>query len=58
MSSWQPPSNYQQRPVAVLGGGVLGRRIGTPHQPLQVATATDDVVSIDLASWRVGRYNS
>lgn len=25
--SWQPPANWQKRPVAVLGGGVLGRRI-------------------------------
>ncbi|KAJ9353466.1 hypothetical protein C8Q69DRAFT_530289 [Paecilomyces variotii] len=28
MASWQPPSDYRKRPVAVLGGGVLGRRIG------------------------------
>ncbi|KAL1865753.1 hypothetical protein Plec18167_009295 [Paecilomyces lecythidis] len=27
-SPWQPPFDYQNRPVAVLGGGVLGRRIG------------------------------
>ncbi|GAD98049.1 hypothetical protein PVAR5_6737 [Paecilomyces variotii No. 5] len=27
-SYWQPPFDYQTRPVAVLGGGVLGRRIG------------------------------
>ncbi|KAI0395224.1 hypothetical protein F5Y17DRAFT_465812 [Xylariaceae sp. FL0594] len=26
-SSWEPASNYRSRPVAVLGGGVLGRRI-------------------------------
>ncbi|KAJ5578149.1 uncharacterized protein N7459_007113 [Penicillium hispanicum] len=26
--TWQPPKDYSQRPVAVLGGGVLGRRIG------------------------------
>ncbi|GFP55788.1 hypothetical protein ACSS6W_008806 [Trichoderma asperelloides] len=25
--AWQPPSNYRNRPVAVLGAGVLGRRI-------------------------------
>ncbi|GKZ19773.1 hypothetical protein AbraIFM66951_010810 [Aspergillus brasiliensis] len=25
--TWQPPKNYRERPVAVLGGGVLGRRI-------------------------------
>ncbi|EXJ75291.1 alcohol dehydrogenase [Cladophialophora psammophila CBS 110553] len=24
---WNPPKNYEHRPVAVLGGGVLGRRI-------------------------------
>ncbi|KAI9933196.1 hypothetical protein ASPWEDRAFT_743804 [Aspergillus wentii DTO 134E9] len=27
MSSWNPPQNYSTRPVAVLGAGVLGRRI-------------------------------
>ncbi|KAL7941835.1 hypothetical protein V8C42DRAFT_360531 [Trichoderma barbatum] len=26
-SAWQPPLNYLNRPVAVLGAGVLGRRI-------------------------------
>ncbi|RMZ89270.1 hypothetical protein DV736_g3523, partial [Chaetothyriales sp. CBS 134916] len=25
--AWQPPSKWQSRPVGVLGGGVLGRRI-------------------------------
>ncbi|KAJ4987692.1 3-hydroxybutyryl-CoA dehydrogenase 2 [Stagonosporopsis vannaccii] len=25
--SWQPPKDYQKRPVAILGAGVLGRRI-------------------------------
>ncbi|GFF80593.1 3-hydroxybutyryl-CoA dehydrogenase [Aspergillus udagawae] len=25
--TWQPPKNYRQRPVAILGAGVLGRRI-------------------------------
>ncbi|KAF2634815.1 NAD(P)-binding protein [Massarina eburnea CBS 473.64] len=25
--SWQPPINYENRPVAILGAGVLGRRI-------------------------------
>lgn len=25
--SWQPPANWENRPVCVLGGGVLGRRI-------------------------------
>ncbi|KAL5362931.1 hypothetical protein BJX96DRAFT_177619 [Aspergillus floccosus] len=24
---WQPPQNYRERPVAILGAGVLGRRI-------------------------------
>ncbi|KAM0255262.1 hypothetical protein ACHAQJ_005917 [Trichoderma viride] len=27
VSAWQPPLNYWNRPVAVLGAGVLGRRI-------------------------------
>ncbi|OJJ94716.1 hypothetical protein ASPACDRAFT_1860733 [Aspergillus aculeatus ATCC 16872] len=27
-SSWSPPHDYRNRPVAVLGAGVLGRRIG------------------------------
>ncbi|ORY59524.1 uncharacterized protein BCR38DRAFT_350767 [Pseudomassariella vexata] len=27
LSSWSPPPGYDERPVAVLGGGVLGRRI-------------------------------
>ncbi|KAL4948917.1 hypothetical protein BDW69DRAFT_203209 [Aspergillus filifer] len=26
-STWQPPKNYASRPVAILGGGVLGRRL-------------------------------
>ncbi|KAJ6157993.1 hypothetical protein N7470_005585 [Penicillium chermesinum] len=26
-SAWQPPKNYRTRPVALLGAGVLGRRI-------------------------------
>ena len=26
-TEWQPPAKWQSRPVAVLGGGVLGRRI-------------------------------
>jgi hypothetical protein len=26
--TWQPPKDWQSRPVCVLGGGVLGRRIG------------------------------
>lgn len=26
--AWQPPLNYRNRPVAVFGAGVLGRRIG------------------------------
>lgn len=25
---WNPPQDYTNRPVAILGGGVLGRRIG------------------------------
>ncbi|KAL4938600.1 hypothetical protein BDV06DRAFT_231660 [Aspergillus oleicola] len=25
--TWQPPNNYRSRPVAILGGGVLGRRL-------------------------------
>lgn len=25
---WNPPQDYRNRPVAVLGAGVLGRRIG------------------------------
>ncbi|KAI7978650.1 hypothetical protein EIK77_001975 [Talaromyces pinophilus] len=25
---WQPPKDYRERPVAILGAGVLGRRIG------------------------------
>ncbi|KAK6375878.1 hypothetical protein LTS17_007700 [Exophiala oligosperma] len=25
--TWQPPTNWESRPVCVLGGGVLGRRI-------------------------------
>lgn len=25
--SWQPPTNWETRPICVLGGGVLGRRI-------------------------------
>ncbi|KAL7808784.1 hypothetical protein V8C44DRAFT_366582 [Trichoderma aethiopicum] len=28
ITAWQPPLNYRTRPVAVLGAGVLGRRIG------------------------------
>ncbi len=28
MSSSQPLAAYRDRPVAILGGGVLGRRIG------------------------------
>ncbi|KAJ5402082.1 uncharacterized protein N7487_007978 [Penicillium crustosum] len=27
-SHWQPPQNYRSRPVAILGAGVLGRRVG------------------------------
>lgn len=27
-SHWVPPSNYRNRPVTILGAGVLGRRIG------------------------------
>ncbi|KAK8210399.1 hypothetical protein M8818_003569 [Zalaria obscura] len=27
-ATWSPPKGYENRPVAVLGGGVLGRRIG------------------------------
>lgn len=26
-SQWSPPANYESRPICVLGGGVLGRRI-------------------------------
>lgn len=26
--SWQPPKEHETRPVAILGAGVLGRRIG------------------------------
>ncbi|KAL2828384.1 hypothetical protein BDW59DRAFT_170906 [Aspergillus cavernicola] len=25
--NWQPPTDYRQRPVAILGAGVLGRRV-------------------------------
>ncbi|KAJ5607579.1 hypothetical protein N7537_004198 [Penicillium hordei] len=25
---WEPPRNYRSRPVAILGAGVLGRRVG------------------------------
>lgn len=25
---WQQPTDYANRPVAILGAGVLGRRIG------------------------------
>ncbi len=32
MSSYKPPAGYETRPVVVLGGGVLGRRIGTECQ--------------------------
>ena len=31
VTAWQPPFNYRSRPVAVLGAGVLGRRIGMHH---------------------------
>lgn len=31
--TWQPPKDYRERPVAVLGGGVLGRRIGRIFWP-------------------------
>lgn len=27
-SHWEPPRNYRNRPVAILGAGVLGRRVG------------------------------
>jgi 3-hydroxyacyl-CoA dehydrogenase len=27
-ASWEAPKNWESRPVCVLGGGVLGRRIG------------------------------
>ncbi|KAM7194186.1 NAD(P)-binding protein [Naviculisporaceae sp. PSN 640] len=27
ITNWQPPKDYQSRPVAILGAGVLGRRI-------------------------------
>ncbi|KAJ5742767.1 uncharacterized protein N7511_011168 [Penicillium nucicola] len=27
-STWQPPRDYQNRPVTILGAGVLGRRVG------------------------------
>ncbi|KAK9482630.1 hypothetical protein V1527DRAFT_475756 [Lipomyces starkeyi] len=26
-TTWQPPAGWQSRPICVLGGGVLGRRI-------------------------------
>ena len=26
-NQWSPPTNYESRPICVLGGGVLGRRI-------------------------------
>ncbi|CAG8060213.1 unnamed protein product [Penicillium olsonii] len=26
--TWQPPQDYRSRPVAILGAGVLGRRVG------------------------------
>jgi hypothetical protein len=29
MQSWTPPKTLSGRPVAVIGAGVLGRRIGT-----------------------------
>lgn len=29
--SWEHPKNYATRPVAILGAGVLGRRIGLFH---------------------------
>lgn len=32
--TWTQPQDYRTRPVTVLGGGVLGRRIGTPPAPL------------------------
>lgn len=35
MASWQPPDDYRNRPVTVLGGGVLGRRIGEIGECLQ-----------------------
>ncbi|CAI7669777.1 unnamed protein product [Penicillium pancosmium] len=28
LQSWNPPRNYRNRPVVILGAGVLGRRIG------------------------------
>jgi hypothetical protein len=27
--NWQPSRDYRSRPVAILGAGVLGRRVGT-----------------------------
>lgn len=32
MSTWNA-EDYRNRPVTILGGGVLGRRIGTPLYP-------------------------
>lgn len=38
-SNWEAPQNYRVRSVAVLGGGVLGRRIGKSGGGLEVSNA-------------------
>lgn len=43
--TWSPPNDYQNRPVAVLGAGVLGRRIGESSQYLSRTLLTPQAAS-------------
>ncbi|KAF9641151.1 hypothetical protein BFW01_g510 [Lasiodiplodia theobromae] len=61
-STWTPPANYASRPVAVLGGGVLGRRIAccwasagyTVH--IRDPSATQRSEAVDFVSSNVSTY--
>ncbi|EAW12888.1 putative 3-hydroxyacyl-CoA dehydrogenase [Aspergillus clavatus NRRL 1] len=53
--SWQPPRDYRQRPVAILGAGVLGRRIGMdPRRRVSRSQANDTLAA---CIWASAGYN-
>lgn len=60
--SWQPPKNYESRPVCVLGGGVLGRRIAACfvaagyHVRVRDPTAKARQNAVDYIKENLGTY--
>nr|POE94219.1 3-hydroxyacyl-coa dehydrogenase-like protein lam1 [Quercus suber] len=53
MCAWQPPRDYENRPVTILGAGVLGRRIGANSK---IYTVVSKLICV-AACWTAAGYS-